>query len=172
MRQRVPYGPLLSHTATCARGPRPFAFRFFLAPTARWAVGLSTTRCTAATPFLKHVGHAHGNVICMCHLPKTRSEAIQAHPEAAVRKPLRIRHRAAARDPACLVDVPDPLPWHPTIYDVRCARWDLLTSVARRSRSPHTRGGVLPWTHSRNIYFSSFDHAVFCVIYLVHDPTR
>ena len=64
------------HTATCARGPRPFAFRYFLAPTARWAVGLSTTRCTAATPFLKHVGHAHGNVTCMCNLPKIRSKAI------------------------------------------------------------------------------------------------
>ena len=36
-------------------------FRFFFAPGARWAVGLSTARCTAVMPFLKHAGHAHGN---------------------------------------------------------------------------------------------------------------
>ena len=35
-------------------------FRGFLAPAARWPVGLSTVRCTAPMPFLKQARHAHG----------------------------------------------------------------------------------------------------------------
>eukprot|EP00966_Prymnesium_polylepis_P328624 7384411-Prymnesium_polylepis.1 len=35
--------------------------RCFLAPAARCPVGLSAARWTAATPFLKQAGHAHGN---------------------------------------------------------------------------------------------------------------
>ena len=36
--------------------------RLRLAPAGRWPVGLRTVRWMAVTPFLKHVGQAHGNV--------------------------------------------------------------------------------------------------------------
>ena len=36
--------------------------RLRLAPAACWPVGLRIARWIAATPFLKHAGHAHGNV--------------------------------------------------------------------------------------------------------------
>ena len=45
-------------TATAA----PHLRRLRLAPAAPWPVGLSTARWIAVTPFLKHVGHAHGKV--------------------------------------------------------------------------------------------------------------
>jgi len=45
-------------TATAA----PHLRRLRLAPAAPWPVGLSTARWIAVTPFLKHIGHAHGKV--------------------------------------------------------------------------------------------------------------
>jgi len=52
-------------SAHCPSHSNPhFLVRFlrgFLAPAARWPVGLSAARWTAATPFLKQAGHAHGN---------------------------------------------------------------------------------------------------------------
>jgi len=58
----APHYPRPARLPRPRRPPRPplRALRFFLAPGARWSVGLSTARCTAATPFLKHAGHAHG----------------------------------------------------------------------------------------------------------------
>ena len=72
--------------------------------------------------------------------------------DAAVRKPLRIRYRATTHGPACLMDVPNPLPWYPTVSDVRCARGDLLTYVARRSPPTARWGGGLAQEHIYKIF--------------------
>ena len=53
--------------------------RLRLAPAARWPVGLRTARWIAATPFLKHAGHAHGNVGDLT----SASSAILASPRQA-----------------------------------------------------------------------------------------
>ena len=45
-------------TATAA----PHLRRLRLAPAAPWPVGLSMARWIAVTPFLTHIGHAHGKV--------------------------------------------------------------------------------------------------------------